>query len=94
MKKIFFATLALTALLFTSCENDDIEIVVKDSSNVSVSLTNFFSSYDFQDTQHDVDNASDIYRVFNSEYGMQIQKVVKIAVEVIMDVSHSMKYLK
>lgn len=73
MKKIFFAALALTALLFTSCENDDIEIVVKDSSNVSVSLSNFFSSYDFQDTKHDVDNASDIFRVFNSEYGMQIQ---------------------
>ncbi len=73
MKKILFAALALTALFFTSCENDDIVIDSNENRvDVTVSLTGLFSSYNFKDTKHDIDVA-DEFRTFNSEGGGYIQ---------------------
>lgn len=61
MKKILFAVLMLTALLFTSCDNDDIEIVYEQTNHVTVSLTDFTSCYEHS-----------AYGVFNSSYGRSI----------------------
>lgn len=71
MKKILFAFIALGAMILASCSNEDIEIttqdpVVKDAVTVNVSLSNFYQSYDFYDTYHDLD-ISDIYRTFHSD---------------------------
>ena len=76
MKKILFAAISLVMILLTtSCSNDEI-IVEKDTKvndvNVTVSLSNFFSSYNFYDTQHDI-NVNDNFRTFNSEGGIYIQ---------------------
>lgn len=75
MKKIIIAALALTAMLLTSCENDDILIEDIDTSNpvnVSVTLSDFFSSYNFHDTKHDISIAEE-FRTFNSENDLYIQ---------------------
>lgn len=79
MKKIIlFAALAFTALLFTSCENDDIVIERAGGDNMvsmTVTLSDFFSSYNFVDSKHYVDVA-DQYRTFYSADGMYIQSRV------------------
>lgn len=61
MKKILFAALMLTALLFTSCDNDDIEIVYEQSNYVTVSLTDFLSRYPSSD-----------FSEFNSKHQLSI----------------------
>lgn len=74
MKKVLFAALTFIVLL-SSCSNDDIIIEKNDSINdvnVSVSLLNFFSSYNFYDTRHDIDVSED-YKTFYSEYKKYIQ---------------------
>ncbi len=76
MKKYIFAITAFTALLFASCSNDDIEIETSEDINdvsVTVSLSDFFSSYNFTDTQHDINVQEKSYRTFNSESGLYIQ---------------------
>lgn len=80
MKKILFAALALTSLLFTSCENDDIVIDMGGTNPVSitVSLSDFFSCYDFTDTKHDISQIPDFYRTFHSEGEQYIQTRVLI----------------
>lgn len=52
------------AALFTSCSNDDIE--VRTQQTLTVSLSNFFSSYNYNDTRHDIKIADD-FRTFYSE---------------------------
>lgn len=73
MKRIFFSALLVFAFV-TSCKNDDIIIVKNDSVNevnVNVSLSNFFSSYNYNDTRHDISVTED-YRTFNSEFNKYI----------------------
>ena len=76
MKKILFLASCAIALFITSCTNDDIVIDVDNSINevnVNVSLTNLFSSYNFNDTYHNLDKSiAEEYRTFNSEYGKLI----------------------
>ena len=74
MKKFLYAIL-FGSLLLSSCKNDDILVEVNDNVNdvnISVSLSNFFSSYNFNDTRHDV-TVTDDYRTFNSEHDLYIQ---------------------
>ena len=55
MKKVILAAISVVALLAMSCSNDEITVVKDDKVNdvnVSVSLSNFFSSYNFNDTKH------------------------------------------
>lgn len=74
MKTIKYALLALAALMAASCSNDDIDITTSDAVTVTVSLDNFVSSYNFNDTHHDVGNEiAETYRSFNSDYGLFIQ---------------------
>ena len=75
MKKIIFATLALTSLLIMSCKNDDIVIDTNNSVNdvnITVSLSNFYQSYNFNDTYHEIE-VSEYFRTFYSEYEWEIQ---------------------
>lgn len=76
MKKILYNILLATSAIFiTACSNDDILIYTHDSVNdvnVTVSLSNFFSSYNFQDTRHDI-SVTDDYRTFHSEHDLYIQ---------------------
>ena len=75
MKKFLYSLLGFAALFTASCTNDDINIEKRDSVNdvnVTVSLSNFFSSYNYEDTRHGLSAASD-YRTFNSEYDLYIQ---------------------
>lgn len=75
MKRIILAAISVVALLAVSCNNDEITIVKDNKVNdviVNVSLNNFFSSYNFNDTKHDI-KVADAYRVFNSENGDFIQ---------------------
>lgn len=75
MKKFLFIAFLFGSLLSISCSNDDIIIEANDNVNevnVSVSLSNFFSSYDFNDTRHEI-TVTDDYRTFNSESGLYIQ---------------------
>ncbi len=75
MKKVMLAAISVVAMLVVSCSNDEITVVKDDKVNdvnVSVSLSNFFSSYNFNDTKHDI-QVTDAYRVFNSENGDFIQ---------------------
>lgn len=75
MKKLIYSALSLALFFTTSCSNDDI-LVETDSKvndvNVSVSLSNFFSSYDFYDSKHDI-NIADEFRSFHSEANGYIQ---------------------
>lgn len=77
MKKILFGLLAFTAI-FSSCTNDDIEIVstiapVPDGLTISVDLSRFYSGYIFEDTKHNIDQIAEAYRTFNSNSEMFIQ---------------------
>lgn len=77
MKKILFAFIALGAMILASCSNEDIEIttqdpLVKDAVTVNVSLSNFYQSYDFEDTRSGL-KVSDMYRSFHSTYDRYIQ---------------------
>lgn len=71
MKKLVFALIAVAAFAFSSCSNDDIDIKNGDVT-VSVSLDNFFSSYNFTDNRYNL-SLSDSYRAFNSDYGKYIE---------------------
>lgn len=70
MKKSIIAIIAGLVLL-TSCSNDDINTSNANDVNVTVSLSNFFSSYNFQDTQHNRDIAN-MFATFHSESDMYI----------------------
>lgn len=73
MKKYLYLLAAVTGMFLGSCSSDDdVEIDETFEVNVSVSLNNFFQSYDFYDTKHDI-NIADKYRVFNSERNLYIQ---------------------
>lgn len=74
MKK-FLYILLFGGILSSSCSNEDILIDVNDNVNdvnITVSLSNFFSGYNFNDTHHDI-SVTDDYRTFNSESGLYIQ---------------------
>lgn len=80
MNRIYFAAVSLmiSALLMTSCSNDDIVIEstiapVQDALTISVDLSNFYSGYTFEDTKHNIDQIAQAYRTFNSVKGMYIQ---------------------
>lgn len=70
MKKIIYAFTVLLLGITSACTNDDI-VIDKDDRvnevNVSVSLSNFTSSYNFNDTYHDISVTED-FRTFNSEF--------------------------
>ena len=74
MKKIYLGALLLAGMLLSSCTNEDDGEVVSQVNDVkvSVSLSNFFSSYNYNDTYHGI-NVTDDYRTFHSEYGFYIQ---------------------
>lgn len=75
MKKIVFALMAFAGMLMTSCSNDEIKIEADQKVNevsVSVTLSNFFSNYNFVDTKHGIDQLAGEFRVFNSEYKKKI----------------------
>lgn len=75
MKKILFLALCGMALFVTSCGGDDPDPSSPDggfsgtkiSVNVEVSLSNFFSSYNFNDTKHGTSVTED-FRTFHSEF--------------------------
>lgn len=74
-KTLLFIAFCFVAFLMSSCSNDDIVINVNDSVNevnVSVSLSNFYSSYNYNDTRHDIKVTED-FRTFNSEHNRYIQ---------------------
>ena len=71
MKKyLYIAMLALSGI-WASCSNDEIE--VSHTVTVTIDPSDLFSCYDFKDTRHDIEQISDTYRTFNSEYGLYIQ---------------------
>lgn len=76
MKKILFPMLVCAALMLnTSCKNNDIDIDIENDINmvnISVSLSNLYSAYNFNDTKHGI-KISDEYRTFNADYGGYIQ---------------------
>jgi len=70
MKKIYFLALSLIGLL-ASCTNDDVEVYEDNTIidvDVTVSLSEFFSGYNYNDTKHDI-RVSEDYRTFHSEGG-------------------------
>ena len=67
MKKIFISTLFSMTFFITSCNNDDILIEENNEVNISVSLSNFTSGYNFNDTWHGISVTED-FRTFNSEF--------------------------
>ncbi|MBO5613750.1 MAG: hypothetical protein J5905_04505 [Prevotella sp.] len=74
MKKILFSALCGLAMITTSCDNDDILIEADNNVNevnVNVSLSGLFSSYNYNDTQHD-ESVTEDFRTFNSEFGKYI----------------------
>lgn len=78
MKKYFYFLFAALGLLTTACSNDEIDIEtaapkVMDAVTMTVSPKGLFSSYNYTDTYHNVDNISDEFRTFNSEAGGLIQ---------------------
>lgn len=77
MKKIIYTIMALATVIISSCSNEDIEIKttvanVKDAVSVNISLSNFYQSYDYNDTKHDI-KVTDDYRTFHSEFDKYIQ---------------------
>lgn len=77
MKKLLYAIYVALTMIATSCTNDEINVFteegsVKDAVVVSVSLSDFYQSYDYVDTKHN-HKISDMFRTFNSEYGKYIQ---------------------
>lgn len=74
MKNVVYSAFCGLALLATSCSNDDILIDKNDNVNevnVNVSLSNFISSYNFNDTRHDISVTED-FRTFSSEFDKYI----------------------
>lgn len=71
MKKFIFLIIALVTIFVTSCSNEAIDIktsepLVKDAASVNIPLSDFFQSYNFVDTYHDI-SIPEMYRTFNSE---------------------------
>lgn len=65
--------LVAIAVFFTACSNEAIEIEtsagkVKNAVTMTVSPSNFVSSYNYVDTKHDITSIADDYRTFHSEY--------------------------
>lgn len=78
MKKVIFGLMALAIGFFSSCSNDEIaidasEAPVQDAVTITVDLSTFYTSYDFDDTWHNVPRIAEAYRTFNSESGKYIQ---------------------
>lgn len=78
MKKVLFGLMAFAIGMFSSCSNDEIavdavEAPVTDAVTITIDLTNFYSSYNYDDTWHDVPRIAEAYRTFNSEYSKYIQ---------------------
>lgn len=75
MNRLIIAAVS-AILIISSCSNDATEIDIDHricDVNVSVSLQNLFSSYNFKDTQHDDINISEDFRTFHSESKLYIQ---------------------
>lgn len=75
MKKIIYSMIALAAVLMTSCTNDDIKIDINNRNNavnLSISLTGLYSSYNYNDTRHNV-KVSEDYRTFYSNHDHYIE---------------------
>jgi len=75
MKKHLYLLAAVTGMFLGSCSsNDDVEVDESFEVNVSVSLDNFYQSYDYLDTKHNLSTQlPDDYRIFNSKYKCYIQ---------------------
>lgn len=73
MKKYYFGAIALALMLFTACgdDGDDNGGTLYDT-DITVSLNDFYSSYNYNDTRHDI-NVTDDYRTFHSEHDLYIQ---------------------
>lgn len=73
---ISLALFSMAMLLVSSCSNDAIDVEKKDQTypvSLTVSLNDFFSCYNFNDTKHPSVKIADEYRVFNSEKKKFIQ---------------------
>lgn len=71
MKTIRLLMISLAAICAASCSNDEIEKIAEQRTNginVTINLSNFFSSYNFYDSQHDLTPTSYL-RTFNSDGG-------------------------
>ena len=81
MKKIVFGLIAFSIIIFSSCKNDEIKIdkpiaPVVNGLTMSVDISKFFSSYNYDDTYHNLGKGNQIaeaFRTFNSESGKLIQ---------------------
>lgn len=82
MKKILFAICIALSMIATSCTNDEINVyteegTVKDAAIFSVSLSDFYQSYNYVDTKHNI-SVAESFRSFNSESNKFIQVLVLI----------------
>ena len=74
MKKIVFGLIAFSIIIFSSCKNDEIKIdkpiaPVVNGLTMSVDISKFFSSYNYDDTYHNLGKGNQIaeaFRTFNS----------------------------
>lgn len=82
MKKFLYILSILSVAFLSSCNNKAIPESIIDPPvienqydvNVTVSLSDFFQCYDFIDKKHeDITQIPEIYRTFNSEFGLFIQ---------------------
>lgn len=79
MKKFIYIFSILSVAFFSSCDNKAIPESIIDPPeptydvNISVSLSDFFQSYDFVDTRHNIKQLPDAFRTFNSEENLFIQ---------------------
>lgn len=78
MKKILFGVLAVALGALSSCTKEDLNIdketiVDPVQFSISIDLSNFYSSYTFDDSKHNIDQIAEAYRTFNSEYGKFIE---------------------
>lgn len=73
MKKYYFGAIALAMMLFAACGDDgDEDSGTLYDTDITVSLNNFYSTYNYNDTYHDI-NVTDDYRTFHSEHDLYIQ---------------------
>lgn len=79
MKKIYFLAVLFAGMAFTSCENDEIGVVLEDALvkgtgqlSITVNPSDFFACYNYEDKYHNI-NTAERFRTFNSSYGYFIE---------------------
>lgn len=64
MKKTLYLLFALTVGFATSCSNDEITIEKNDGVSIIINPSDLFSSYNYVDNYHDIDQIQDEFRYF------------------------------